>query len=324
MNSPTSSSALLSGWRYRALIWSIALASLGYLVFALLGGWREVVQAVIQVGFWGVGIALGLSLVNYGLRFLRWQLYLKRMGHTVPWRPSLNIYLAGFALTTTPGKAGEALRSVLLIPRGVPYRHGLAAFISERLSDLTAIIVMTLIGLSSYPKATSLVVIGAIAVVILFIMMSSERFLKLLNERPGNNFFAMYLRHVGEIGWQCRRCNTPSALLPATLLSLTAWAAEAWAFHLILEWTGIEVSTTADAFIYSVSLLAGSLVFMPGGLGGAEAVMVGLLVWSGAGKPEAVAATVLCRLATLWFAVIIGVISLSIHKDQPAPATPQQ
>ena len=104
----------LSNWHYRAVLWSVLLAAIGYLGFALWSGWRDVASAVGKVGVLGVGIALSLSLVNYGLRFIRWQAYLRAMDHPVPWWPSLKIYLAGFALTTTPGKAGEALRGVLL------------------------------------------------------------------------------------------------------------------------------------------------------------------------------------------------------------------
>jgi uncharacterized protein (TIRG00374 family) len=57
-------------------------------------------------------------------------------------------------------------------------------------------------------------------------------------------------------------------------------------------------------------MLAGAISFMPGGLGGAEAVMVALLMWKGMAGADAVAATVLIRLATLWFAVAIGALML--------------
>ena len=57
-------------------------------------------------------------------------------------------------------------------------------------------------------------------------------------------------------------------------------------------------------------MLAGALSFMPGGLGGAEAVMIALLTLNGVPMPVAVAATVFIRLATLWFAVVIGLVAL--------------
>ena len=106
------------GWHYHAVVWSVLLAAVGYLGFALWSGWQDVLTALGKVGAMGVAAALSLSLCNYGLRFCRWQAYLRALDHPVPWRPSLGIYIAGFALTTTPGKAGEALRGVLLKRRG--------------------------------------------------------------------------------------------------------------------------------------------------------------------------------------------------------------
>lgn len=61
------------------------------------------------------------------------------------------IYFSGFALTTTPGKAGELLRGVFLERRGMPFSSSIAALLSERLSDMIAIIVIGLPGLSLYP-----------------------------------------------------------------------------------------------------------------------------------------------------------------------------
>jgi uncharacterized protein (TIRG00374 family) len=71
-------------------------------------------------------------------------------------------------------------------------------------------------------------------------------------------------------------------------------------------------------FVYALAMLAGAVSFMPGGLGGAEAVMVGLLVWKGMNSADAVAATVLIRLATLWFAVAIGAVMLIKLKGEAA------
>jgi glycosyltransferase 2 family protein len=52
------------------------------------------------------------------------------------------------------------------------------------------------------------------------------------------------------------------------------------------------------------------LSFLPGGLGGAEVTMVGLLLLNGMNEAQAVACTLFVRLATLWFAVILGLLAL--------------
>lgn len=302
----------LSGWRYRAVVLSVVCAALGYLGFSLWGGWREVGDALAKVGVGGITIALAMSLINYGLRFLRWQSYLGAFGHAVPWWPSLRIYLAGFALTTTPGKAGEALRGVLLKPLGVPYAQSFAAFFSERLSDLFAVVLLTLFGLTLYPQARSMIVLGVVLVVAGFVVLAQRRLTERLAVWLSNSTrkIAGLIRHLLHVLLEAQHCHRPGLLLGATSLSLVAWSAEALAFHWILEWMGMDMPLAFSVFVYAIAMLAGALSFMPGGLGGAETAMVALLVWKGMPNADAVAATVLIRLATLWFAVGIGAITL--------------
>lgn len=302
----------LEGWRLRALILSIVAATAGYLAFSLWGGWEEVVAAFVQIGVMGTLIALSLSLVNYGLRFGRWQLYLSQLGHRVPWSPSLRIYLSGFALTTTPGKAGEAFRSVLLKPHGVPFPTTFAAFISERLSDLVAIVLLTLVGLTQYPQARGIVFAGVLGIVLMLVCLSSKTLLDRLyrwaSAREGK--LMALVAHTSEVLGGARRCHRPGLLGVATVISVIAWGAEALAFYWMLGWLDADISLSFAIFVYALSMLAGALSFLPGGLGGAEAVMVSLLVLKGMTMPAAIAATVFIRLATLWFAVVIGLVAL--------------
>lgn len=314
----------LSGWRYRAVILSVVLSAFGYLGFSLWGGWQEVSSAVAKVGVLGIAISLLMSLVNYGLRFLRWQVYLKAFGHAVPWQPSLQIYLAGFALTTTPGKAGEALRGVLLKRWAVPYPQSFAAFFSERLSDLLAVVLLTLFGLTLYPDARPMILGGVVLVLVGLTVLSQRRLIErlaLMVPEQGAKVVRL-LRHLFHVLREAQRCHGLGMLIGTTALSLIAWSAEALAFHWILNWMGADIPLVFAVFVYALSMLAGALSFMPGGLGGAEAVMAALLIWKGMPSADAIAATVLIRLATLWFAVGIGAVffyRLS-HVAQPRTA----
>jgi uncharacterized protein (TIRG00374 family) len=116
-----------------------------------------------------------------------------------------------------------------------------------------------------------------------------------------------------------QQCHRLHLLLGLTLLSVVAWSAEAVAFHWILQWMGADIELTFAVFVYALAMLAGAVSFMPGGLGGAEAVMVGMLMFKGMNSADAVAATVLIRLATLWFAVAIGALMLLRVKGETAP-----
>lgn len=304
-----------SAWGYRAVTWSVALAALAYLAFSLWGGWRNVAAAAGKVGLVGLATALSLSLVNYGLRFTRWQAYLAAMGQAVPWRPSLRIYVAGFALTTTPGKAGETIRGVLLKKRGVPYPVSFAAFFSERLSDLLAVVLLALLGLALYPPARPVVAIGATLVAVGLVLLGNAALANWLEARvSGTSRTSTLLRHGLAVLRQARRCHEPMLLGGATVLGVIAWAAEAWAFYLVLGWMNVQVPLTFAVFVYAVSMLGGALSFMPGGLGGAEAIMIGLLLWQGIDAADAVAATVIIRVATLWFAVLLGLAAATLRE----------
>jgi uncharacterized protein (TIRG00374 family) len=300
--------SLLTGWRYRAVLFSVVGAALGYLGVSVWGGWREVMSAFGKVGWIGIGIALLLSCANYGLRFVRWQIYLRELGHPVRTLPSLRIYLAGFALTTTPGKAGEALRGLLLKRWGVPYPLSFAAFFSERLSDLLAVAVLTLFGLSLYPQGRPIIVVGLALVVAALLVLSQRSLLEKIDGWLSASVgkLATLGRNVVRVLLEARRCHEPRVLLLASVLSVLAWSAEALAFYCMLHWMGMAVPLAFAVFVYAIAMLAGALSFMPGGLGGAEVVMVALLTWKGMQGGDAVAATVLIRLTTLWFAVGLG------------------
>jgi uncharacterized protein (TIRG00374 family) len=318
--------AALSGWRYRAVVLSVVVSALGYLGFSLWGGWHAVGAAVSEVGLIGIVIALFMSSLNYGLRFLRWQCYLKVLGHPLPWRPSLNIYLAGFALTTTPGKAGEALRGVLLKRWGVPWPQSFAAFFSERLSDLFAVVLLTLFGLSLYPEAMPMIAVGLALVIVGLLVLSQRRLLeRLMRMLPTQGRVANLARHLLQVLMHAQQCHRLGLMLGLTMLSVVAWSAEALAFDWILHWMGADIPLAFAVFVYALAMLAGAVSFMPGGLGGAEAVMVGLLVWKGMSNADAVAATVLIRLATLWFAVAIGALMLlKLKGEKTAHSQPAQ
>ena len=302
----------LEGWKIKALVFSIVIAIGGYLGFSLWGGWEEVVDAFIQIGWLGTLLALAMSLVNYGLRFVRWQLYLAKLNHPVRHLASLRIYLTGFALTTTPGKAGEAFRGILLKQRGVPFPASFAAFISERLSDLIAIILLTLFALTQYPDARGLVLVGVVGIALILGVLASKTLLSKIHNAASSRDgkIVTFIAYTSDMLMSARACHNPKLLLSATAISFIAWGAEALAFYWVLNWLGADISLSFAVFVYAISMLAGALSFMPGGLGGAEAAMVSLLVIKGMAMPTAIAATVFIRLATLWFAVAIGLFAL--------------
>ncbi|MEW6648396.1 MAG: lysylphosphatidylglycerol synthase transmembrane domain-containing protein [Pseudomonadota bacterium] len=297
----------------RALILSVVAAAVGYLGFSLWGGWQDVVAALRQVSLPVLLLLLLLSLVNYGLRFARWQHYLALFGHRVPWRQSLRIYLGGFALTTTPGKAGEALRCVLLQPHGVSWPHSLAALLAERLGDLMAILLLAAIGLAAWPQGRGVIVLMAAVLVVLLLCIQQRAWLVRLDGWLRTRFHgraAALAAGLIETMLHSSRLFTLPLLLYSAVLGVVAWGAEGVAFYYLVQVLGTDLDLLTALFIYAFAMLVGAVSFLPGGLGGAELAMVTLLTLHGMSPGVAVAATVIIRLATLWFAVVLGALAL--------------
>ncbi len=297
----------------RAVLWSVALAALGYLGLSLWAGWRDVVAAVVLVGPLVLIGLLVLSLVNYLLRFLRWARYLALLDAPVPWRINLDVYFSGFALTTSPGKLGEMLRSVLLKPHGVPASASIAAFFAERVSDLLAILVLAAFGLLAYAPARPVVALALLAVFGALLLVQWTSLITRIDRWAlhRSTTWARFIVKLCEIILHFRRCFSFSAMSMGLVIGVAAWFAEGLGFWWLLSALGHPLPLTTAVFIYAFAMLVGALSFLPGGLGSSEAVMIGLLVLNGFPDVAAVTATLICRLATLWFAFGLGAIFLT-------------
>ncbi len=297
----------------RALLWSVLFAAAGYLAFSLWGGWADVTAALAHVSLPLFGGLLLLSLLNYALRFLRWHHYLNLFGHRVAARTDLRIYLGGFALTTTPGKAGEALRSVLLQPHGVPVPHSLAALLAERIGDMLAVLLLAAGGLAVYPQGRPVLMVLAMGTFAGLFIVQRRAWLDALDRwlttRCHGRIARLFAGLIDTVLHSATLFTAPR-LIASITLGVVAWGAEGIAFYLLAQALGAELSLSTALFIYAFAMLVGAVSFLPGGLGGAELTMVTLLALEGTPHGAAVAATVLIRLTTLWFAVVLGLGAL--------------
>ncbi len=130
--------------RYRGpLTISVALAAGLYLVGIWLSDGQAVLARLSRLPAWLVGAALILPTLGFFSRFWRWDIFLRSLGHRLPFFEHLRIYMSGFALTTTPGKVGENVRAMYLTSFGVPVSDSVAAFVVERLGDVLAMLLLS-------------------------------------------------------------------------------------------------------------------------------------------------------------------------------------
>jgi HAD superfamily hydrolase (TIGR01490 family) len=300
----------------------VALALLGY---GLLGIWSQGDQLMPLLGSLWLQIGLGLLLVllSYGIRYCRWRLLLRAVNQHPPIPADARIWMGSYAFTATPGKSGEAVRSLLLKQEcGVPVPPTLTALVVERLTDGTAVLLLLTINLPlllrwQVPLAVP-IGIGVTAVVGVWLLLRSPWAKAQLKSRA-KRFLPRRLASAGGDGLAAlRQLLQPGLLLQATVIGALAWSLEGVNLWLLLRGMGLEPVGIGGATIaHTAAGLIGALTLLPGGLGSTEAGTVGLLALQGVGVAAATPATLLIRLMTLWFATALGVGCLLWQPRRP-------
>lgn len=308
----------------RAIILSLSIAALLYLAAVFFTGTDETLQVFSRLGVGGWLILLGFSLCSYLLRFVRWQYYLRRFGWRLPTRLHLAYYLAGFALTTTPGKAGETIRSVLLRPHGVPYPSSLACFFTERLLDVVVVALfatLLTLGFDQQRGFTVGVFVMTLAVIPFLHSPLLPKFLRRMEQGVRSVRFGNVLSALTRLLEDARNLLAPRPLYLGLGLGMLAWSMQALAFHYLMHRIGFELNLPMAVGIYTFGLLAGALSMIPGGIGSTE-VATGLLLTAAGADPQiAVSAPLISRLSTLWFAVALGLLASTwLAGQRPLPA----
>ena len=285
---------------------------LGLLTVAVFGGllaygdFRQVGRTLFDspAALTGLAAGAGLAVLNYALRYLRWSMYLRALGINAPASVSAPVFVAGLALSITPGKAGELLKCVWLNQRtGTPVAMSAPAVVMERLTDVISVALLGLTGVLLLPTTIALVVGGLLILGLAVGLLAASRYGVKALELP---VLRRWREPLAQSQHGIRRLMSPRILVAAVALSFLAWAAEGLALWVIIRGLGDEVAVGIALPISAAAALLGAVTALPGGLVGFEGSMVALLGQAGLPAATAALATLLTRLATLWLAVIVG------------------
>lgn len=305
-------------------IWiGVGLGALAFAGLALYGDLGDPGTFMERVRSYDVRwFLLGLlgATLNYGVRFFRWHVYLRRLGIDVPTRSSFRIFLAGFAMSISPGKLGEVVKSALLAEEfDVPFERSAPIVLAERLTDLVALVILVGIGSLAVPSGHHLALVAFVGVGFLLALFAVPTFGRAVLGQLGRvRFLARILPKLHTAHDALITMLSPGPLLGATLIATIAWFFECVSLWAIVRgFPGASLSLLESTFAYSAPTILGAVALLPGGLLVTEASMTGTLRFlGGAAIPESVAAstTLLVRLATLWWAVLLGLCAFVLSR----------
>lgn len=287
------------------------LVVLSVLVFAglmIYGDASEVIGSIADFPLHYWLMALGLAAVNYLLRMVRWNYYLKVLGIRADIKTSSLIFLSGLSMAISPGRVGELAKSYFLKEKaGTPVAVSAPAVISERILDLISVLLLGVWGLVFIPYGWVVILVVLATLGVFLALLATPGGVTLLTRLP---LFRKWTPIISTSGDAFRKILSPKAIAVGLMLGGLAWLAEGLALWIVIQGLGSSVQVPLAISIYCAASLLGALTMLPGGLVGTEGSMLGLLQGVGLTSAIASSSTLIIRVCTLWFAVAIGVAAL--------------
>lgn len=298
----------------------VAVAVTLYAAVALVFGWEGIRQQLASFPTVYLAAMMTLSLANYLLRFWRWEIYLKELGCILPRTQSLGLYFAAYVMVITPGKLGEVFKAGIMREKhGIALSLGLPLVLAERIYDFLAVLVLACAGLFFWPGSfagmTSGLVAAGVVALCLFLFQSRKIRARLLGKLSTAPILKGHALALGESLEALGTLLKPGQMAFSLPLTVVAWLAECLGLWVACRGLGVALPVTQAGFTYAAGTLVGSLSFLPGGLGGTEAVIIYLLKDLGVATQVAAAVALLVRLFTLWLAVIIGLVFFLVFRS---------
>lgn len=310
------------------LIYSVLFALVVYIAFVLWSDVASLRAALLDFPWLWMLPVVGLTLLNYLFRLLRWQWWLRLLDVRIQLRDTARVFGVGMTMVMTPGKAGELLKAYMVRNvAGAPMSTTAPTIVAERLIDGAAMILLAGVGLFAFPDpraqlfALVVAVVFVAGVVVIQVRPLAEWALGVGARLPVVKKFANQLRMLYESSYTLFK---PRHLIPALLVGVVSWGMEGIAYAIVLIGFGAPAAWETlfkAVFIFNISTVIGALLALPGGLGGVEGSMIyqsqRLL---GLSLPNATAAALLTRFCTLWLGVGIGIVSIFFWHDLLAKA----
>jgi uncharacterized membrane protein YbhN (UPF0104 family) len=301
---------LISTKIVRATSWFLGFGVILYLGSVLFFDRQATLESLSTLGISTLIAGALLSSTSYLWRFARWLTILRTLEYNIPIFHNFLIYLSGLALTATPGKAGETFRSALLLPYGVRVPHSLAAFVTDRATDVLGVVLLGCIATALVPHqhlgVWTLAFIGLLTASILFakIVLGSRAHLlwAWLNEKL--HWIPTTSSRLMLESW-ARLWALPKTI-GFTILATIAYGTQALVFVWFSWSVGVQLPIAQLVLIFVQATLFGAASMLPGGLGAMEAALVYQLMDHGVQSGTAISLAIAIRLVTLWFGMFLG------------------
>lgn len=304
----------------KKILTSVALGALVFLAFSIYADFDNLMKAFAEFNWLYFPLVVLLTFGNFVIRFFKWEYYRKLLNIELKTKVSFLIFMSTFVMSVTPGKMGELIKSYLVREEnGTPVSRSAPIIFAERLTDFISVVLLCIAGAFVFNYGQNIVVgVGIFFISCVLIISSRNLSLKIISVLQKIKIFHKIGDSFHEAYESIYTLVRLKPLLIAVSVSAAAWFLECLGLYVVLRVyssiSNVEVSILGAVFIYGFSTIIGSIAMLPGGLGLTEASLTGLMVLLNIPKDISVASTFIIRIATLWFSVAVGIVSVYFYQ----------
>ena len=298
-------------------VWLIGLfAVVIYLLMCIYADFGALSRAMKNFRWTFLLALFALTTMNYLIRFLKWDFFLKQAGVHLNLRDNLYVFFSGLSMIITPGKIGEIWKGWLIKEiNGAELSKTVPVVIVERITDVLGLAILSLFGILYYRESGYYILALLLIFLGFFVVIKSKtisnRLISMLEHK-----MRRYTENIKTMHRTFENTMELKGLIGMSFLSAFAWFFECIGMYLVILGFKECISITQATFIFSFASLAGAVSMIPGGLGVAEVTMSGLLQFFGLTPTTSVGVALIVRFGTLWYGAIMGMSIYLLFKKR--------
>ena len=300
---------------YRNFLLAVVSMVVLYIVFLIVSDFNVIHEKIFDFKTDYLPIILLLAPLSWIIVFFRWHFLLKNSNIIIPKKENFKIYMAGFAMSVTPGKVGELIKSQFLKSKyGVSRKNTLPIIISEYFYHMVGVLVVSIIGVYYFEFSLYIIILTSALIITTLTIISSETFFKkFVNLISKRNFLKKYVSPISDSHIILKKSTRGKIFIISSGLSIAFWLTEVLIVYFVfLSFNILNFEFFKIAAIYTTSLILGMLSFLPMGIGVVEGSLAGFLNYEGIDISIALTLVILIRIFTRWYGVIVGLIFMKL------------
>lgn len=270
---------------------------------------HSLLHSIRQISVWSVVLLIGLQIVSQLLINVQWNRVAKIADIRMSFWEMLYVNCQGAVMDSiTPGVkiGGEVTRAVQISRTGkCSAEHATAIVSIQKLFSIGVFLIFSMFSVVYLMREVPDLWMAALGLVVMILLIAAIIFAL----RKKLKSFLHNLRNQLK-----SLAKNPRAIVLLSALSALIWLLYPIKMLVLTMQIYPEPAVIYIGAVTFIAYMVAMIPIFPGGLGGFEATMVGLLLSAGFMQSDALVVTVLFRFFTFWFVLLLSLMFIGFYK----------